>query len=171
MFRLYQKHSRNLDRDVAPVSVEKLLAAQSVRGAVVSAVIAVIGFNIIWAYTASLSDKFFPWMSILQGILVGRVVRAYGRGLDWRFPVIAGAAAWIGAFSGNLFIALVFTVAETGGVYISWREILRSFFLDTVTVVDVIYALFAVALATFYSKRRLNRHEVLALRKHAEAEE
>jgi hypothetical protein len=168
MFRLYQKHSRNLDQDVAPVSVEKLFAAQSIRAAVTSAIIAVICCNVIWAYTASLSDRFFPWVSILQGVVIGRGVRMYGRGLDWRFPAIAAAAAWIGAFSGNLIIALIFTAAETGPITSSWWQVLDSFFAKTVTIVDVIYALFAVALAMFYSKRRLNRHEVLALRKHAE---
>lgn len=168
MFRLRQRHSRNVYEKAAPASAEKLIAAQSVRAAITGAVIAVIAMNIVWAYTASASGKYFPWVAIVQGALIGMAVQRSGRGLDWRFPLIAGLAAWTGAFSGNLFIALIFTTAETGVLESDWWQILRNFFMNTVTVIDVIYAFCAVAMATFYSKRRLNRHQVLALRKHAE---
>lgn len=166
MFRLRQKHSRNLGRDAALVNAEKLIAAQSVRAAITGAAIAIIMFNIIWAFTASASDKFLPWISIVQGAVIGIAVQRSGRGLDWRFPVVAGTAAWIGAFSGNLFIALVFTGTETTPPVSNWWAVLRSFFENTVSVIDVIYAFCAVAVAIFYSKRPLNRYEVLALRKH-----
>ena len=167
MFRLRQKHSRNLGRDATLVNAEKLIAAQSVRAAITGAAITIIMFNIVWAYTASASGKFLPWISIVQGAVIGIAVQRCGRGLDWRFPLVAGAAAWIGAFSGNLFIALVFTGTETIGPGSNWRLILGSFFENTVSVIDVIYAFCAVAVAIFYSKRPLNRYEVLALRKHA----
>ena len=166
MFRLRQKHSRNLGREVTLVNAEKLIAAQSVRAAITGAAIAIIVFNIIWAYTASASGKFLPWISIVQGAVIGMAVQRAGRGLDWRFPVVAGSAAWIGAFSGNLFIALVFTGTEDIGVGSNWWRVLWSFFENTVSVIDVIYAFCAVAVAIFYSKRPLNRYEVLALRKH-----
>ncbi len=170
MFRLTQKHSKNLDRHVAPVDPKMLLAAQSVRAAVTGAAIAIICLNIVWVYTASASGRFFPWISVWQGIAIGLSVQRTGRGLDWRFPLIAGIAAWIGAFSGNLFIALAFTTTDTGREIDGWWQILQSFFMHTTTVVDLIYAFCAVAVATFYSKRRLNRHEVLALRKNKEAQ-
>ncbi len=50
----------------------------------------------------------------------------------------------------------------------AWWQIVQGFFMNTVTIIDVIYAFCAVAVATFHSKRRLNRYQVLALRKHAE---
>ena len=171
MFRLRQRHSRNLGQDAAPVSAEKLIAAQSVRAALTGAAISIIIFNIMWAYTASVSGKFFPWISILQGAVIGIAVQRSGRGLDWRFPLVAGIAAWLGAFSGNLFIALIFTVTEIGGISGNWWQIVYSFYVNTVSVIDVIYAFCAVAVAVFYSKRRLNRHEVLALRKYKEGQE
>ena len=170
MFRLKLRHSRHLDDKSPAVSAEKLIAAQSVRAAITGAAIAIIGSNILWAYSASTSGRFFPWIAIIQGAAIGIAVQKAGRGLDWRFPLIAGIAAWTGAFSGNLFIALLFTTAETGAVSNSWWRILHSFFTNTVSGVDVIYALCAVAVATFYSKRRLNRHEVLALRRDKEAQ-
>ena len=111
--------------------------------------------------------KVFPVGSIVQGVIIGIAVQRSGRGLDGRFPLIAGVAAWIGAFSGNLFIALVFTGMETSDIGGDWLEILRSFYVNTVSIIDVIYAFCAVAVAAFFAKRRLNRYEVFALRKHA----
>lgn len=171
MFRLRQKHSRNQGRDTVSVNAENLIAAQSVRAAITGAAIAIICSNVLWAYTASVSGRFFPWISILQGVVIGIIVQKTGRGLDWRFPLVGALGAWIGAFSGNLFIAVVFTGAENGFGSSSWWQILTSFYVHTVSVVDIIYAFCAVAVATYYSKRRLNRHEVLALRKHKEAQE
>jgi hypothetical protein len=168
MFRLRQRHSRHVYDDKVTVSAEKLIAAQSVRAAVTGATIAVIALNIVWAYTASASGRYFPWFAIVQGAGIGIAVRRSGRGLDWRFPFVAGIAAWIGAFTGNLFIALEFTATETGRIEGSWWQIVQDFLANTVTVIDVIYAFCAVAVAMFYSKRQLNRYEVLALRKHAE---
>ena len=170
MFRLGQRHSRHLHEKRPPVDGEKLIAEQSVRAAITGAAIAIIASNIIWAYSASASGRYFPWIAIIQGAAIGIAVQRAGRGLDWRFPLIAGVAAWIGSFSGNLFIALLFTPAETGHLVNSWRRILQSFFTHTVSGIDVFYALCAVAAATFFSKRRLNRHEVLALRKTREAQ-
>jgi hypothetical protein len=170
MFRLKQRHSRHLDQKRPAVSAEKLIAAQSVRAAITGAAIAIIASNILWAYSASASGRFFPWIAIIQGAAIGIAVQKCGRGLDWRFPLIAGVAAWVGSFSGNLFIALMFSAADTAAVATNWWIILRSFFVNTVSGIDVIYALCAVAVATFYAKRRLNRHEVLALRKDKEAQ-
>jgi hypothetical protein len=168
MFRLRQKHSRYVYEESAPVNADRLIAAQSVRAAITAAAIAIIAFNIVWAYTASASGKYFPWVAVVQGAAIGMAVQRIGRGLDWRFPLIAGVAAWTGAFTGNLFIALEFTASETGRVSGDWWQIVNNFLVHTVTVVDVIYAFSAVAVATYYSKRRLNRHQVFALRKHAE---
>ncbi len=144
------------------------MAAQSARAAITAAAITIISFNIVWAYTASASGKYFPWIAVVQGAAVGKAVQIAGRGLDWRFPLIAAIAAWTGSFSDNLFIALQFTASETGRVIGDWWQIVNDFLVHTVTVVDVIYAFSAVAVATYYSKRRLNRHQVFALRKHAE---
>lgn len=164
MFRLRQKHSRFVYEESAPVNAARLIAAQSVRSAITGATIAIIAFNIVWVFTASASGKYFPWIAIVQGAAIGMAVQRSGRGLDWRFPLIAGIAAWTGAFTGNLFIALEFTASETGRVEGSLWQITQGFFANTVTAIDVIYAFCAVAVATFYSKRRLNRHEVFALR-------
>lgn len=170
MYGLGQRHSRHLHEKRPPVSGQKLIAEQSLRAAITSAAIGIIVLNILWAYTASASGKYFPWLAVVQGAAIGYAIQRNGRGLDWRFPLIAGVSAWIASFSGNLFIALLFTTTETGPVRNGWWQILYSFFANTVSAVDVIYASCSVAVATFYAKRRLTRHEVLALRKGKEAQ-
>ncbi len=126
-------------------------------------------FGWIWATLSIATGRVFPWLSILIGVLVGVAVRRYGRGLDWRFPVIAAFLAWSGTYAGNLMIGIV----ETGryidaGVFSVFaglsRDTMENFFTITVSPVDHIYAFCAAGVASYLAKRRLNRREVLAIR-------
>jgi len=148
---------------------QKLIAAQSLRGAIAAAVVATLLSSWFWMYVAILFGRVFPWFSILQGALIGLAVRRFGRGFDWRFPLTAGLVAWTGAFFGNLLIAIPATSDELGVTSLevilglTWWSF-QVFFDEVITAVDHIYAFCAAAVAMFYSKRRLNRHEVFALR-------
>jgi len=123
----------------------------------------------IWTTVSMQTGRVFPWFSILIGIIVGLAVQRAGRGLDWRFPVIAAVLAWCGAYAGNLMIGIV----ETGR-YIEARpftvlaglsrDTMENFFAITIGPVDHIYAFCAAGVASFLAKRRLNRREVLAIR-------
>lgn len=152
-----------------PLDPQSLVDAQSVGSAILAALAAILVLSMIWMLFASVTGRVFPWFSIVQGIFIGLAVRRFGRGLDWRFPLVAGAFAWTGAFVGNLVVAIP---ATTSVLDASWWEVLRgltwwslrTFFDEVITVVDHIYALCAAAVAGFYAKRRLNRHEVFALR-------
>lgn len=151
------------------VDPETLIAAQSVTAATVAAIVAMIVLSGFWTFFADLSGRVFPWFSIIQGIFIGLAVRRFGRGLDWRFALIAGTLAWFGTFFGNLVVAIPVTASELGA---SSFEVVRgltwwsfqTFFTEVITVVDYIYAFCAAAVAVFYSKRRLDRHEEFALR-------
>jgi hypothetical protein len=119
----------------------------------------VLVFGWIWALLSVETGRVFPWFSILIGTIVGLAVQRYGRGLDWRFPVIAAVLAWVGAYVGNLMIGSPFRVF----VGLS-MDTMENFFANTVSPVDHIYAFCAAAVASFLGKRRLNRREVLAMR-------
>ena len=170
MFRLPQRHSQNLDGPVLPpADARKLLAAQSVRNAVMAAVIVLIVLNTAWAWLTGLSGRFFPWFSMLQGWAIGLGVRGAGRGLDWRFPLIAAGFATLAAFSGNFIVSLGTTESVLGAGPLTILRGLtlwtwQTWFAEVLTPVDFIYALFAAALAARYAKRRLDRREVHALR-------
>jgi hypothetical protein len=152
-----------------PVDPQTLEDAQSVKRAVYAAMAATLVLSAFWMFFAGVTGRVFPWFSIIQGIFIGQAVRRFGRGLDWRFPLIAGLFAWAGAFFGNLVVAVP---ATTSALDASWWEVirgltwwsLRTFFDEVITAVDYIYAFCAAAVAVFYAKRRLTRNEVFALR-------
>jgi hypothetical protein len=115
-------------------------------------------------------DRYFPWYSMLQGVLIGHVMRRYGRGVEWPFPAVAALITSVAAFAGSFLVALFLTGREfrTGALElvdeISWHTLqvfaARNFGSD-----GVIYMVFAAALAAFFAGRRLNRQEAIALRR------
>ncbi len=169
IFRLKKRHTGGLDAARRRPDPAKLLRAQSTAGAIVGGLGALVLMSAVWTYAAVLSDRVFPWFSVVQGAAIGLAVRRYGRGIDWRFPVIAAVLAWVGTFLGNFVVALPTTIGQLGaGVFevlrgLTWWSF-ETFFDEVITIVDHIYAFCAAAIAAFWSKRRLNRHEVYALR-------
>lgn len=169
MLRLKQKHDRPDDETVERPDPRTLIASQSVAGAVVAGTVAVIATCALWTALTVATGRVFPWFTVLGGTFVGLAVRRYGRGFDYRFPLIAVILACAGALLGNLVIALPETMRQLdAGVWqvvrgLTWRSF-ELFFDEVITVVDYIYAGFASALAAFYSRRRLERHEEFALR-------
>lgn len=169
MFGLKRKKSSRALEDYPPVDPAALLRQQSVGRAIIGALVAIVVCNYLWIMTADLFGKIFPWLSMVQGVFIGMLVRRGGQGFDWRFPVIAATAAWLGAISANFVIAMLTTSAELGVRVTEVATNLTSmtfgiFFTETFNIVDHIYALTAAALAAFFSRRILNRREVLELR-------
>lgn len=146
-----------------------ILAQQSVWRAAAGGIAVILVFGWAWAIFSVQTGHIFPWFTILIGAVVGLAVRRYGRGLDWRFPAIAAFIAWTGAYVDNLMIGIIETgryiEAEPFRVFAGLsRDTIEYFFANTVTPVDHVYALCAAGVAAFFSKRRLNRREVLAIR-------
>jgi hypothetical protein len=169
ILRLPKRHEPKLTTGVTAADGARLVRAQSVRDAVVAGIVAVILFCILWSMLSVLINRIFPWFTLILGLVVGLVVRRAGRGLDWRFPVIAALLVALGALAGNVLIAAAFTAAEfeTGTLTIlgavtsmTWPV----FFAEVMTPADLVYALFGAAVAAFYAKRRLGRAEFFALR-------
>lgn len=175
ILRLRQKHAPRPPRD-ANVDAAALLAAQSVSGAFRGALLASAILITLWIAAGMLFDQYFPWFSVIQGFFVGRAVQHFGRGIDWRFPLLAAAVAIVAAFVGSFLCALFLTGREfdTGvlslATEVSWYT-LRTFASSKFAVVGSIYAAMAAAIAAFFAQRRLDRGEALALRKHQQAEE
>lgn len=167
--RLPRKHGSGTRRDVSAADGERLVAVQSMRNAIVAGSIAILVFCGLWAALTSLLDKVFPWMTVLLGIMIGLAVRRAGRGVDWRFPVLAGVMTLPGALIGNVVIAASYT-AETFGTgtlnvlgavtRLTWPV----FFDEVLTAADGFYAVFAAALAAFLANRPLSRSQYHALR-------
>ena len=169
VLRLPKRHSPASDSRPDPEQGVRLMESQSLRGAIVASLIVIILFSAAWAMLSVAIGRVFPWMTLLLALFIGLTVRRAGRGLDWRFPVVAAVATLGGALVGNVVIAAAFTAAEyeTGTLTIlravtamTWPV----FFDEVITAADFIYALFGAALAAFYANRRLSREQYAHLR-------
>ncbi len=153
----------------AAVDVRQLIHEQSLRNAIYAGLIAIIIFSILWVMVTKLTDRVFPWMTIVLGFLLGLAVRRAGRGLDWRFPLLAAAMTVVGALVGNVVVAASGTAEEFGTTTLHILRRVTSmtwpvFFEEVMSVADAVYAAFAAGVAAFYAKRRLSRAEYYALR-------
>jgi hypothetical protein len=169
VLRLRKKHLPRADKLPTPEDGWRILAAQSVRNAVMASVITIVVFSTIWAMLSTLIGSIYPWMTMIMGILIGLAVRRAGLGLDWRFPVIAAVFAVVGSLAGNVVVAAAFTAPELGTTTLNVVRSLTAmtwpvFFDEVMTPADLVFALFAAGLAAFYANRRLTRNEYLALR-------
>lgn len=169
VLRLPKKHAAKTRRPPNPADGERLARAQSVRDAIMAGLIVITVYSVAWALLSTTIHRIFPWLTVVQGVLIGLAVRRAGQGLDWRFPTIAAVLAIIGALVGNIVVAAAFTAGEfdTGTITIlravttmTWPV----FFNEVLTPADAVYALFGAAVAAFYANRRLNRAQYLALR-------
>lgn len=149
---------------------KRIVQRQSLREALVAGLIVVILFGILWAMLSTLSNRIFPWMTLVLGILTGLTIRRAGHGIDWRFPVLAALVTLFGAVAGNVVVAAAFTAAALDTSTLAVLGAVTNmtwpvFFDEVISAADIVYALFAAAIAAFYANRRLSRGEYLALRK------
>ena len=176
VFRMRKRHSPDVQAQAGPADGQRLVDEQSVRDAVLAGLVAVILFSILWAMMSTLLDRIYPWMTLLLGAAVGLVVRRAGRGLDWRFPLVAAGITLAGSLLANIIVAAAFTAEALGT---STLAILRAvttmtwpvFFAEVLSPADAIYALFGAGIAAFYAQRKLDRAEFLALRKWEDAQD
>ncbi len=174
VLRLPRKHAPKVRREVTANDGRRLVEDQSLRRAIIAGLVAVAIFAVLWSMFSALVNRVFPWLTLLLGLFVGLVVRRAGNGIDWRFPATAAVIALAGALAGNVVVAATFTAADFGTgtlrvlgavTAMTWPV----FFTEVMTPADVIYGLFAAAIAAFYAKRRLTRAEFLALRRFEES--
>ena len=171
-----KRHTPNVQTRAEPADGQRLIDEQSVRDGVLAGLVVVILFSVLWAMVSTLLGRIFPWMTLLLGVAVGLVIRRAGRGLDWRFPLIAAANTVLGSLLANIVVAAAFTAEALGT---STLAILRAvttmtwpvFFAEALSPVDAVYALFGAGIAAFYSQRKLDRAEFMALRKWEEEQD
>ena len=153
-----------------PVDGGRILAEQDFRRGLLAALAAAVAAMAAWVWIGMLFDRYFPWVSMLQGMLIGLAMRRFGRGVDPGFAVAAAVIAAFAAAAGSFLNALFLTGREFGtGALELVDEIslytLHTFFTREFGVVGLIYLSFAAVLAAFYANRRLKRGEAAALRR------
>ena len=169
VLRLRKRHGAGAPRAVTAADGERLVKAQSLSRAVLAGVIAVIIFCVFWIALTALLDRVLPWLTVLLGAMVGFAVRHAGRGVNWRYPLLAACLALVGALLANIVVAASTTAAifDTGTLRVlgavtsmTWPV----FFDEVFNAADGFYAVFAAALAAFLANRRLSRTQYYALR-------
>ena len=169
VLRLPRRHSRDSGSPPDPERGAKLARMQSLRAAITVSMIVIILFSIGWALLSSATGRVFPWMTLVLALLIGLAVRRAGRGLDWRFPVIAATAAIVGSLVGNIVVAASTTAAELGtGTLTVLRAVTEYtwpvFFSEVMTGADLVYAIGAAGIAAFYANRKLTRSQYASYR-------
>jgi len=169
IIRLRKKHLPQVDRKPTLDDARRLRAAQSVRNGIMASLVVIILFSILWSMLSVTFGRIFPWLTLLLGFFIGHAVRRAGRGLDWRFPVLAAAFALLGSLLANIVVAAAFTAPILGTTTLAVLSNLTVmtwpvFFGEVMTPADLVMALFSAAIAAFYANRRLTRAEYLALR-------
>ena len=97
MLRLPKRFSRDPDEAPRQADAGLLLRQQDLaRGLAMSLAVAAAAVA-LWIWSCMLFDRYFPWGSVLQGMLIGLAMRRYGRGVDWRFPLAAALVAMAAA--------------------------------------------------------------------------
>ncbi|MBT8093359.1 MAG: hypothetical protein KJP08_00995 [Gammaproteobacteria bacterium] len=172
--RLRRKHGEGRRPEATAEDGARLVRAQSLRAAVTAGLITFILFCIGWAALSAAADRVFPWMTVVYGIVLGLVIRSAGRGVDWRFPLLAAMFAVAGSILGNIALAASTTAAEFGTGTLSILQAITSmtlplFFEEVWSVADGFFTVVAAGFAAFLAPRRLTRRERFALRLRQEA--
>ena len=167
--RLQKKHVPDKKNAATLADGERLVRAQSVRNAITAGLIVIILFSAFWAILSVLTNRILPWMIIIHGFPLGLAVRRAGRGVDWRFPLIAGLLAVFGALIGNIVVAAAFTAEELGVGILQVLPAVTAmtwpvFFGEVMTPADLLFALFGAAIAAFYTNQKLTREQFFALK-------
>ena len=167
--RLRRKHGEGHPSEASAEDGARLVRAQSLRRAIVASLVAFVLFCVGWVALASLTDRVFPWMTVVLGGIVGYAIRLAGRGVDWRFPVLAAVVTVLGAVGGNVVVAASTTAAEFGT---DTLHVLRAvttmtwpvFFDEHWNTADTFFAALGAGLAAFLAPRGLTRRQNFALR-------
>ena len=134
-----------------------------------ASLIIIVLFCFAWIALSSLTNRVFPWMTVVLGALLGMAIRHAGRGVDWRFPVLAAAMTLAGSVVSNVVLAAATTAEEFGTGTLHILQAVTSmtwpvFFDEVWNIGDTFFAAFAAGLAAFLAPRKLSRQQFYALR-------
>ena len=169
LLRLRRKHGEGQPLDVSADDGARLVRAQSLRNAIMASLIVFVLFCVAWLALTSMTGRVFPWLTVVLGWLTGIAVRRIGRGVDWRFPLLAAIATLVGCIGSNIVLAASTTAAEFGT---GTLDVLRAvttmtwpvFFDEVWNIGDTFFAVFSAGLAAVLAPRKLTRSEYFALR-------
>lgn len=167
--RLRRRHGEGKSPAATAADGARLVRAQSLRNAIVAGLVTFIVFCLGWILLSGATNRVFAPMTVVLGVALGIVVRVTGRGVDWRFPLVAAGMALGGAVISNIVLAASTTASEYGTGTLNILQAVTGmtwpvFFNEVWNVADAFFAVVAAAFAAFLAPRRLSRSERFALR-------
>lgn len=147
---------------------EGLVQAQNFMAGTLAALVAAVAGAIVWGGIAMATGYMIGWVAIGVGILVGWGMQTFGKGLTAKFSAVAAVLAVLGCAGGNFAAMVMFAVSEYG---VSATELLQSlsftdlvgFYRETLTIMDLVFWLFAVGAAWQFAPRKLTEEEAMAV--------
>ena len=169
LLRLRKKHGEGHKVDISAADGARLVHAQSFGSAVLASLVAVVLFCVAWISLTALTNRVFPWMTVVLGAGIGLLIRRVGRGVDWRFPTLAAVMAITGSIISNVALAASTTAAEYDTGTLQVLQAVTSmtwpvFFDEVWNIADGFYAIVAAGVAAFFANTRLTRTQFHALR-------
>ncbi|MEL7187364.1 MAG: hypothetical protein AAFN50_13180 [Pseudomonadota bacterium] len=176
VLRLRRRHGDGSQRTVTADDGRRLVQRQSERAAIMAGLIVIIVFCLLWVMVTDLFDTVYPWATVILGYLVGHAVSRAGKGVDWWFALIAALLTLFGSVLANVVVAASVSADELSSTTLAVLQDVSTttwpiFFGVIWNIGDTAFAVFAAALAAFYSMRRLDRDEYYALRLWREEQE
>lgn len=170
LLRLRKKHGDGRGLNVTAADGDRLVRAQSLRNATVASVLIIVVFCVLWISLSTLTNRVFPWMTVVLGAMLGLGIRRAGRGVDWRFPALAAGMALAGSIASNVVLGASTTADSYGaGIWETLQAVTVMtwpvFFDEVWTVAHGFFAVMSAGLAAFLANRRLTRTQFYALRK------
>ncbi|MBT8099110.1 MAG: hypothetical protein KJO82_05140 [Gammaproteobacteria bacterium] len=148
---------------------DRLLSEQNFAAAAIAGAIAMILSAGIFGLIKSVSDG--PWYSISGagiGIMIGFAMQYLGRGIGWKYSLVAAVYAILGCLLGNLF-AVVMDVAQA--IAVSPLDVfantaystLYEWMFKNASIADQMFWLIGIGSAAYFATRPLTREQGLAL--------
>lgn len=169
VLRLRKKHGDGGHSNATADDGRRLIERQSERAAIMAGLIVIIVFCMLWVMVTDLFGTVYPWATVILGYLIGHAIRRAGKGVDWWFALIGAVLALLGSVITNIVLAASISADQAGTTTMnvlqdSSFETWLFFFGVDWNIGDTAFAVFAAAVAAFYSMRRLSREEYYALR-------
>ena len=148
--------------------VEELLPQQNFQNAVIFGIAATLAGAIIWALVAAAAGYVVSFVPVALGAFVGSAIRVFGKGLAWKFVVLAAALTIVGCIMGNVMAVILI---EWISYNIPISEILRGitaesligFLIVEYQLIDAVAWVVAISVAASTAKRKLSREQSAAM--------
>ena len=82
LLRLRKKHGEGHKVDISAADGARLVRAQSFGSAAIASLVMIVLFCVAWVTLTALTNRVFPWMTVILGAGIGLLIRRVGKGVD-----------------------------------------------------------------------------------------